>query len=267
MASDMASGKRLDNKAAIVTGGAKGIGRAIAQAFVAQGASVCVMDVDGDAASATAAALTESGGNAFGQQADVTIAEQVEQAVEAAHQRFGPVDILVNNAGIFQAVAFLEYRLEDWRRMMEVNVTGSFLCAQSVLRRMVPAGRGKIINMASIAGKSGAAYTSAYNASKHAVIGLTRCLALEMAEHNINVNAICPGLVDTELFDGLLEQVGAERGFTDQEALRKAMLKSVPLGKMIQPAEVASLAVFLASSESDAMTGQALTLSGGKLMI
>ena len=131
---------------------------------------------------------------------------------------------------------------------------------------MVPAGSGRIINMASIAGKSGAPLTSAYNASKHAVIGLTRCLAMEFAEHGITANAICPGLVNTELFDGLLRKVGAERGYSDPEALRKTMLKSVPLGRMIEPAEIANLAVFLASSDADGMTGQAITISGGKLM-
>lgn len=262
----MATGTRLEGKSALVTGGAKGIGKAIGVAFAAQGASVCVLDVDGDAAEEAASGLRGNGVDSFGQQADVTSPRDVERAVEAVQERFGSIDLLVNNAGIFQAVPFLDYRLEDWQRMMEVNVTGSFLCAQTVLRRMVPAGRGKIVNLASIAGKSGAAYTSAYNASKHAVIGLTRCLAMEMAEHGINVNAICPGLVDTELFDGLLQVVGGHRGFTDTEALRKAMLKSVPIGRMIKPEEIASLAVFLASSESDGMTGQAITLSGGKLM-
>ena len=267
MASDSKlNGTRLSGKSAIVTGGARGIGRAIAEAFAAQGAALCILDMDGKAATEVAENLQKTGVEAFGREADVTNPEAVELAVDAASQRFGAIDILVNNAGIFQAAAFLDYRLEDWRRMMEVNVTGSFLCAQAVLRRMVPAGSGKIVNMASIAGKSGAAYTSAYNASKHAVIGLTRCLAMEMAEHGINVNAICPGLVDTELFDGLLKVVGAERGFADTEALRKAMLKSVPIRRMIQPSEVADLAIFLASAESDGMTGQAITLSGGKLM-
>lgn len=264
--SERLDGKRLSGKTALVTGGAKGIGRAIAEAFAAQGASICIMDMDGQAAEQTASELPGNGGEAFGLPGDVTQPEAVEKAVEAAHRRLGQIDILINNAGIFQATPFLEYKLEDWRRMLEVNVTGSFISAQAVLRRMVPAGGGKIINMASIAGKSGSPLTSAYNASKHAVIGLTRCLAMEFAEHGITVNAICPGLVDTELFDGLLRDVGAARGFSDPEALRKAMLKSVPLGRMIQPSEIANLAVFLASSDADGMTGQAITISGGKLM-
>ena len=264
--SERPGSERLSGKSAIVTGGAQGIGRAIAEAFAVQGASVCIIDVDGNAAAETASALPSNGGEAFGLLGDVTQPAAVEQAVSAAHQQLGKIDVLVNNAGIFQATPFLEYKLADWQRMFEVNVTGSFLCAQAVLRRMVPAEGGRIINMASIAGKSGAPLTSAYNASKHAVIGLTRCLAMEFAEHGITANAICPGLVNTELFDGLLRKVGAERGYSDPEALRKVMLKSVPLGRMIEPSEIANLAVFLASSDADGMTGQAITISGGKLM-
>lgn len=263
----MGSEARLKGKAALITGAGRGIGGAIADAFAAQGAALCLLDLDEPAAAEAASRAREKGVDAFAQMGDVTDADAVARVVEAAQQRFGRIDILVNNAGIFQAARFLDYSLEDWRRMMEINVTGTFLCTQAVLRGMVPAGGGKIINMSSIAGKSGAAYTSAYNASKHAVIGLTRCVALEMAEHGINVNAICPGLVDTDLFDGLLLEVGALRGFSDGETLRKAMLKSVPLGRMIRPSEVADLAVFLASPESDGMTGQAITLSGGRLMV
>ena len=263
----MGSESRLKGKSALITGAGRGIGGAIADAFADQGAALCLLDLDESAAAEAASRAREKGVDAFAQEGDVTDADAVDQAVEAAQERFGRIDILVNNAGIFQAARFLDYSLEDWRRMMEINVTGTFLCTQAVLRRMVPAGGGKIINMSSIAGKSGAAYSSAYNASKHAVIGLTRCVALEMAEHGINVNAICPGLVDTELFDALLQDVGALRGFSDEETLRKAMLKGVPLGRMIRPSEVADLAVFLASPESDGMTGQAITLSGGRLMI
>ncbi len=202
----------------------------------------------------------------FHARADVTNPGDVEEAISAAERELGRIDILVNNAGIFQSVHFLAYRLEDWNRMLEVNVTGVFLCSQAVLRRMVPAGGGKIINLSSIAGKSGSKYMAAYNTSKHAVIGLTRCLATEMAEHGVNVNAICPGLIDTGMFDGLLESLGEKYGTDDPERMRARMVKGVPIGRMIDPAEIAGLAVYLGSPESDGMTGQALTLSGGLLM-
>ena len=257
---------RLQGRTALVTGAGQGIGRAIALAFAREGAGLALMDVNGDKLPEVAESAQGHGVEAFTQLADVTKPEEVEAAVQASEERLGSIDILVNNAGIFQSVKFLDYDLADWRRMLEVNVTGSFLCAQAVLRRMVPAGKGKIINMASVAGKTGAPASSAYNTSKHAVIGLTRCLAMEMARHGIQVNAICPGMVDTDLFEGLLHEVGANRGFDEPEALRKAMLKGVPLGRMIRPEEIADLAVYLASAESDAMTGQAVTLSGGYVM-
>ncbi len=257
---------RLQGKTALITGAGQGIGRAIALAFAREGAGLCLVDVNPDKLPEVVQSAQADGVEAFTHLADVTKPEEVEAAVQAAEEQLGGIDILVNNAGIFQSVKFLDYDVADWRRMLEVNVTGSFLCAQAVLRRMVPAGKGKIINMASIAGKTASPASSGYNTSKHAVIGLTRCLALEMAGHGIQVNAICPGMVDTDLFEGLLREVGANRGFDEPEALRKAMLKGVPLGRMIRPEEVAGLAVYLASAESDAMTGQAVTLSGGRVM-
>ncbi len=150
--------------------------------------------------------------------------------------------------------------------MLAVNLTGTMLCCQAALRRIVPRGWGKVVNLASVAGKWGAKYRAAYYASKHAVVGLTRCVAMEIADHGITVNAICPGLVDTDMYDTVLREVGAELGIDDPEALRKINLKSVPIGRMLQPAEIAHLAVYLASPESDGMTGQAITISGGFIL-
>jgi 3-hydroxybutyrate dehydrogenase len=257
---------RLQGKTALVTGANQGIGRAIALAFAAEGAHLFLCDVNAEKLPEIAEATRRHGAEAHWETADVTRPDDVERAMGEAEQKLGRIDILVNNAGIFQSERFLAYKLGDWNRMLEVNVTGTFLCAQAALRRMVPAGGGKIVNMASIAGKSGAKFMAAYNTSKHAVIGLTRCLALEMAEHGINVNAICPGLVDTDMFDRLLVTVSGIYGMDDPEILRRAMLKRVPMGKMNQPEEIAQLAVYLASPESDGMTGQALTLSGGMVL-
>jgi len=159
----------------------------------------------------------------------------------------------------------VDYRLEDWERVMKVNVTGTLLCNQAALRRMIPRGYGKIVNLASIAGRRGNAWVSAYAASKHAVMGLTRAAAMEAARHGITVNAICPGYVNTDMFDALLVDMGGLAGRDDPEAFRQTLLRNVPLGRMTEPEEVAATALFLASADSDGMTGQGLMVTGGML--
>ena len=257
---------KLAGKVAAITGGNQGIGKAIALEFASEGASIFLMDRKAGTLPAVVAEIEALGVEAAHLEMDVTQADQVEAAMEAVEERFGQIDILVNCAGVFQSHRFLEYPLEQWNLLMDVNVTGTFLCCQSALRRMVPRGRGKVINLSSISGRMGAPYRAAYYASKHAVIGLTRSVAMEMAEHGINVNAICPGMVDTEMFDTVLETVGPHVDAGDPEALRKEMLKRVPLGRMIEKEEIAKLALYLASPDSDGMTGQALVLSGGMVL-
>lgn len=262
----MATGGRLMGKSTVITGANQGIGRAIALAFAAQGADLFLTDIKTERLEELAQAARRHGIEAEWRQADVTRAGEIDATMAAAEAKFGKIDVLVNNAGIWHSEAVLDYREEDWSRVMAVNVTGTFLASQAALRRMVPRRSGKLVNLASIAGKQGSKFAAAYIVSKHAVIGLTRAMASEMAEHGINVNAICPGLVDTDMFDGLLDDLAGRMDFQEPERLRHAMLKGVPLGRMIQPEEIASLAVYLASEESDGMTGQALTLSGGRLM-
>lgn len=262
----MSTEGRLAGRTAVITGAGRGIGRAVALAFAGQGAQLLLSDVNAAQLPEVGEAAGALGVEVHWAAADVTQPEEVEAMMALAEEKLGRIDILVNNAGIFQSEHFLDYALEDWNRLLAVNVTGTFLCAQAALRRMVPAGRGKLVNLASIAGKSGARFMAAYNTSKHAVIGLTRCLALEFAAQGITANAICPGLIDTDMFDNLLASVSGKYGIADPETLRHGMLKGVPIGRMIQPAEIAHLAVYLASPESDGMTGQALTLSGGRLL-
>ena len=173
----MTNSLRLQGKGAVITGANQGIGRAIALAFAAEGANLFLTDVHTAQLAEVAEEARGRGVEVFHARADVTNPGDVDEAISAAERELGRIDVLVNNAGIFQSVHFLAYRLEDWNRMLEVNVTGVFLCSQAVLRRMVPAGGGKIINLSSIAGKSGSKYMAAYNTSKHAVIRLTRCLA------------------------------------------------------------------------------------------
>ena len=261
----MGSEPRLANKAAVITGANQGIGAATARAFAAEGARLCLLDRKTDGIGAVAEAARGLGAEAFHKAMDVTDPEQVEAAMRAAQQRFGRIDVLVNCAGVFHSAPLVDYRIEDWNRVMAVNVTGVMLCCQAALKRMVPQGYGKIVNLASLAGKRGDKLVAAYSASKHAVIGITRCAALEAAEHGITVNAICPGYVNTDMYEGLLRDLGGQLGQGDADRFRARMLKNVPLGRMIEPEEIAALAVYLASPESDGMTGQALSLAGGML--
>ncbi|MCZ6894521.1 MAG: SDR family NAD(P)-dependent oxidoreductase, partial [Gammaproteobacteria bacterium] len=186
----------------------------------------------------------------------------VDQAAAAR-----PIDILVNNAGIHKASPFVDYTFEDFRNVIEVNIYGVLHVTQFVLRRMMARNSGVVVNIASTAGKWGSRNQSAYNTSKHAVVGLTRCLGLEMAPHNIRANAICPWIVETDLADSFLERHADILGLP-RETVEQNFKQSIPLNqRWIKPEEVASLAVYLASDESSFVTGQAWTVDGGYTMI
>ena len=258
--------RRLHDKVAVVTGANQGMGRAIALAFAAQGAQLVLCDLNGSNLPEIVKEAGAEGVDAEHTTADVTRPQDVEAVMQGAEQRFGRIDILVNCAGIFQSRRFLDYTLEDWNDIMNVNLTGTFLCCQAALRRMVPRRSGKLINLASVAGRIGGPFRAGYAASKHAVIGLTRCLALEFAEHGINANAICPGMVDTDMFEGVVRQEAELLGVKDTQAMLATLLKRSAQQRLIRPEEIALLAVYLASPESDGMTGQAVTLSGGMVM-
>jgi NAD(P)-dependent dehydrogenase (short-subunit alcohol dehydrogenase family) len=197
----------------------------------------------------------------------VTDGARVEAALAEAAGRLGGLDVLVNCAGVFHAAPIAELTRADFERVMAVNVTGTLLCTQAALRHMVPRKSGSIVNFSSISGRRGDKYVTAYSASKHAVIGITRCVAMEMAGHGIRVNAICPGYIDTEMYEGVLREIGGRQGSDDPERFRAVLLKTVPIGRMIAPAEIARLAVYLAAPESAGMTGQALALDGGMVMV
>ena len=184
----------------------------------------------------------------------------------AAERRFGRIDVLVNAAGIFQARRFLDYPLEDWNQVLAVNLTGTMLCCQAALRRMVPRQAGKLINLSSAAGRAGGRFRAGYAASKHAVVGLTRCLALEFAQDGITANAICPGMVETDMFASVVRQDAELLGERDVAALHAQLLTRSPQRRMIRAAEIAGLAAYLASPEADSFTGQAVGLDGGMVM-
>ncbi|MBS1718184.1 MAG: SDR family oxidoreductase [Armatimonadetes bacterium] len=248
--------KLLDGKRAVVTGGGRGIGLAIARALGAEGAQVVVMGRD--LAVLQAAAGLISGARAV--VCDVTDAESVKRAFAEA----GEVDILINNAGAAGSASFERTSVELWNRMMAVNVTGAFYCTQTVLSGMQKRGYGRIVNVASTAALKGYPYVSAYCAAKHALLGLTRALAAEMAKRNITVNAVCPGYTESDLLTGSISNIMATTGRSEDE-VKKMLMAGNPQGRFIQPEEVAACAVWLCSPGAESVTGQAIAIDGGEV--
>ncbi len=252
----------LDAEVAIITGAASGIGKGIAGRFCHEGARVAVVDIDEERAWQTSAAL---GTAAIAVAADVSSGTSVEEMVEAVERRLGPVTILVNNAGVSEVVPFLELKEAVWQRHFDINLTGAFLCSQAVLKSMVPRRRGRIINISSQSGKQGNSQYQAYCASKFGLIGLTQSLAMEFAPHGITVNAICPGIVFTPLWNAMLPAY-AEKRHMAPEQVEEYLVSRIPLHRLCTPEDVAGVAVFLASADGSYLTGQALNVNGGALM-
>ena len=259
-------GERLQGKTALVTGGSRGIGYAIAVAYAAEGADLALNARDPIRLDEACETIRERYGvRVDAYPGDVCDREFVDGMITAIEAR-APLDIVVNNAGIHQSATFLEYSFEDFRRIVETNVYSVFHVTQAALPKMIERGRGRIINMASSAGKWGSRHQSAYNASKHAVVGITRCLGLEMAPHNILCNAICPWVVETDLADSFMREHAAAAGL-DQATFEQNIKNTVPLKRWIKPEEVANLAVFLGSDESSYINGQSWSVDGGYTMI
>jgi acetoin reductase-like protein len=254
---------RLENNLAIVTGGARGIGRAIALAFAKEGADVTAVDQMKVEMERVAEEIRALGRRSLAIQTDVSNKAQVEAMVQETVDAFGRVDILVNSAGVSMIMPFLELEEEEWNLIHNVNLKGVYFCCQAVIPYMIGQGKGKIINIASKSGKTGNSWQAAYCASKFGVIGLTQSLALEFAPHKINVNAICPGVVFTDMWDAQLPQYAKKKG-VDIDQARNLLINKIPLGRPASVEDVANLAIFLASAESDYMTGQAINLTGGQ---
>ena len=257
---------KLENRNALITGGSRGIGKAISRRFMEEGANIFICARGERALDETSEELRQMGGKVVTHVVDVSKRELVDQMVSRALAELGSIDILVNNAGIMMNKRFLDYSFEEFDQVMKINFYGIFHVTQAVLPSMMERKRGKIVNMASTAGKWGSMHQSAYNTSKHAVIGLTKCLALETAAFHINVNAICPAGVEGDEIDSMLEYWAKQLGLTKEQA-RNSITSRSPIGRFINPEEVAALAVYLASDESDAMTAQSLSLCGGYLMV
>ncbi|MDQ3780198.1 MAG: L-iditol 2-dehydrogenase [Chloroflexota bacterium] len=254
---------RLQGKVAIVTGGAQGIGGAISRRYAEEGARVVVADRNGGGASTVASKISDRGGEAIGVTVDVTNRDQVESMVANAVERFGGVDILVNNAGVIKLQTFLDVTEDNWNYMFDVNCKGMLWCSQAVARQMIEQQRGgKIINLASQAGRRGEALALVYCASKACVISMTQSLALALAPHRINVNGIAPGIVDTQLWVGVDQQFAKLLDMNVGEPIAK-FVETIPLGRIEQPDDVAGAAVFLASAEADYITQQTLNVDGG----
>jgi NAD(P)-dependent dehydrogenase (short-subunit alcohol dehydrogenase family) len=254
----------LAGRHAVVTGGGRGIGAAIAEALGGAGARITVMGRSRDVLQAEADKLNRSA-EAQAIEADVTEPESVQRAFTRAAQTFGPPAILINNAGQAASAPFQKTDMALWRRMLDVNLTGTFLCAQAALAGMLQAGSGRIVNVASIAGLAGAPYVTAYCAAKHGVIGLTRALALEFARKNITVNAVCPAYTETDMVGAAIANIVAKTGRSADEA-KAELVRRNPQGRLMQPQEVANAVLWLCLPGSEAITGQAISVSGGEVM-
>lgn len=257
----------LQNRLALITGGGRGIGRAIALAFAGEGASVAVAARTRAQVDSVAKEIADQFGvETLAIECDVADTESVDRAFEKVKEKFGRgPDILVNNAGIAETSPFVKTDEAMWQRHLEVNLTGTFRCTRAALPGMIERGWGRVINIASIAGKTGAPYISAYAASKHGVLGLTRSLALEVGANGITVNAICPGYVDTEMTSRGIENIVAKTGKSADDAL-EAIKRMSPQNRLVTAEEVAALALLLASDEGRGINGQAINVDGGTVL-
>ena len=252
----------LSGQHALVTGASRGIGAVVAAALAAEGAHVSLLAREAQSLARLAGQLGNE--RALPVAADVTDGASVRGAFAAARARFGPVHILINNAGQAASAKFTDTDEALWQRIMAVNLTGTYLCAHAAVTDMLELKYGRIVNIASTAGLRGAAYISAYVASKHAVIGLTRALALEYATRNITVNAVCPGYVDTDIVRQAVATIRHKTGRSESEALA-ALVATNPQQRLITPEEVANAVLWLCRPGSQSITGQSLIISGGEV--
>jgi NAD(P)-dependent dehydrogenase (short-subunit alcohol dehydrogenase family) len=253
---------KLADLHAVVTGASRGIGAAIARSLAAQGARVSLLARDADALKEVAQEIGAERAEAL--QADITDGDSIAKAMAAARERFGPITILVNNAGQAASAKFTDTSPELWARILSVNLHGTYLCTRAVIGDMLKKEFGRIVNIASTAGLRGGAYLSAYTASKHAVVGLTRALALEYATRNITVNAICPGFVDTQLVREAVANISQRTGRTHVEA-QAALIATNPQRRLVSSNEVASACLWLVQPDALGVTGHSLIISGGEV--
>ena len=251
---------KLRGKTALVTGGGRGIGRAIALGLAQEGAQVAVLDILADNAAAVAGEIEATGVKALALPADLTKRAQVERAIADTLAQFGQIDILVNNAGWDRMELFLDSEEETWDKIIAINFKGILYVCKAALPSMVARGQGKVISIASDAGRAGSTGEAVYAGTKGAIIAFSKTLAREMARYKITVNVVCPGLTETPLLQGIREQS------PKTEKVIEAVTRAIPLGRVGQPEDIAGAVVYLASPAADFVTGQTLSVSGGLTM-
>jgi 3-hydroxybutyrate dehydrogenase len=257
---------RLAGKVAIVTGAASGIGREIARAYLREGALVAIADLGQSASDAAAAALDPSGARAIGVAMDVTDEAEVEAGTQRVVERFGRLDILVSNAGIQIVSPIVEFSFADWKRVVAVHLDGAFLTTRAALRQMYRQRNGSVIYIGSVHSKVASVLKAPYVAAKHGLLGLARVVAKEGAAHGVRANVICPGFTLTPLVEKQIPEQAALLGISEEEVVKKVMLKDTVDGEFTTVGDVAECAVFLAGFPSNALTGQSIIVSHGWTM-
>ena len=255
----------LSGRRALVTGGGRGIGRAIALDLARAGAAVAVAARSRPEVEAVADEVVRGGGHAAAVTLDVTDPESVRAAFAAAREALGGLDILVNAAGVAPTAPLVRTSDAVWRQALETNLSGSFYCLREALPELTARGWGRVVNLASIAGKTGYPYIAAYAASKHGVLGLTRCAALEVATAGVTVNAVCPGYVDTPMLEAGVARIVEKTGLTTEEA-RRRLADMSPQKRLYTAEEVSALVLFLCGEVAGGINGQALSVDGGTVL-
>jgi 3-hydroxybutyrate dehydrogenase len=258
---------RLKDKVAVVTGAASGIGKEIAATYVREGAKVVIADLNAPAADAAAAELSKDGGQAIGVAMDVTSEAEVEAGMAKAIAAFGGIDILVSNAGIQIVAPLDQFEFAKWKQLLAIHLDGAFLTTRAALRQMYKQGRGgSVIYMGSVHSKEASVLKAPYVAAKHGLIGLAKVVAKEGAKYGVRANVICPGFVRTPLVDKQIPEQAKELGISEDDVIKKVMLKDTVDGEFTTVQDVAAAALFFASFESNALTGQSLVVSHGWFM-
>lgn len=258
---------RLENRKAVVTGAAQGIGQALAERLAAEGSDVVILDINKEAAEKTAASIAAASGRKVkALSVDVTNEDSVSSALDAASEELGGLDLLVNNAGVLKSHFITEFPRKDWDFVLNVNLTGAFLCIKHAAKHMLKNKRGSMVVISSRSAKRGGLWNHAYCASKFGVVGLVQCAALDLAPSGIRINCICPGnALDTPLWKDLAVQYSKKYNESPEQVLERYR-KRVPLGRGCDVKDIANLMTFLASDDSSYMTGQAINLTGGEIM-
>lgn len=256
---------KFDGKVALVTGGGRGIGAEIARNLAREGAAVAISARTESEVLKVVEEIAAAGGRAQPFIADLAQADQAAGLVGRVQAAMGPIDFLINNAGIAGSAPVVKQTLEEWNRIFAINVTATFLCTQAALPKMIERGSGRVVNIASVAARFGARYIGAYAASKHAVLGFTRCVAAEVAAFGITANAVCPGFVDTEMVSSSVTRIVEKTGLPAEQALDTIKSQS-PQKRLLTTPEVAAMVSLLCSEEGRGINGQALVIDGGGLL-